>query len=436
MGRKLVFSIFCCILHVFNVNGYSAMLNEAPPVKVATMTFYEKKDSDTTTWIKRNLYINSYTSEGAIDYDLCYLYVSSATGPETYCDKKEYVYNTSGNLTAIQYFSLSDSVWIQNTNQETKCIYKDNLHKSVFYVNHNFTSNNHYEYDTQGKVVKWATWEEKVASKNHGKDSTHIVYTYDENGRVSSEVEYRYSFKIFPYFHKDVDTLKARVHEYTDNGLKAKSLTKILRVDDSTWIDHIQYLYEYNEDNTLADATFQTAAESGFVNCTRVLYTYNQSGSVSTLEKQYWDSTEVWKTSSVITRTYYDFGPLHEEIETNPRKYMSHAKRVYTYVNQTQAKDNIISSNKNTPVISVISDPINHRATIYVTVANEIPVSFEIYSVNGRMIKRICRNQPFKAGTTALLWNGLTDNGKSTGSGVYLYRIKMKDNQRCGRVVF
>jgi hypothetical protein len=318
----------------------------------------------------------------------------------------------------------------------TTYLYADNLLKHIFHRNLNYTSKQHYEYDAQGTVLEWYFSDKKNASLSNRADSTHITYTYTSNGKVTNELEYHYSFCMHPHFFKNVDTLKSIGHHFDDNGAKVKTFIQRLDTVNSTWIDHMQKLYTYNENKTLAEKIIQIAIDSSFINSTREVYTYDSNDSLRAMEKQCWDSTGFWKTSNIITRSYYDFGPLQEEIESNPYPYVRYLKRVYTYEGQTHVKDKIFSLNKNTPRVSVITDRLHHTATISVTVANESAVSFEIYSVSGRMIQRICRNRTVKAGTTALSWNGLTSQGTHTGPGIYFYRLRTKHTLHSGKILF
>jgi hypothetical protein len=60
-------------------------------------------------------------------------------------------------------------------------------------------------------------------------------------------------------------------------------------------------------------------------------------------------------------------------------------------------------------------------------------VRLEIFDATGRSV-RPRADQWFPAGTQAVVWDGVDHAGHPTASGTYLYRIRVRDGSRSGRL--
>ncbi|MDM7914541.1 MAG: FlgD immunoglobulin-like domain containing protein, partial [Candidatus Eisenbacteria bacterium] len=68
-------------------------------------------------------------------------------------------------------------------------------------------------------------------------------------------------------------------------------------------------------------------------------------------------------------------------------------------------------------------NPFNPVTKIQFTLSNGGDARLEVYDAAGRLI-RVLQDGPMMAGTHTVLWNGLDDQGRAVGSGVYFYRLK------------
>jgi len=67
-------------------------------------------------------------------------------------------------------------------------------------------------------------------------------------------------------------------------------------------------------------------------------------------------------------------------------------------------------------------NPFNPTTTIAFDMAKEGRVSIEIYNVKGQRV-RVLADAVYGVGQHSLVWNGLSDDGRSVGSGMYFYRM-------------
>ncbi len=56
-----------------------------------------------------------------------------------------------------------------------------------------------------------------------------------------------------------------------------------------------------------------------------------------------------------------------------------------------------------------------------------------VYDVRGQVVSRLLR-QALPAGNYVVRWNGTADNGAAVASGIYLYRLKVGEQQRVGKM--
>lgn len=75
-----------------------------------------------------------------------------------------------------------------------------------------------------------------------------------------------------------------------------------------------------------------------------------------------------------------------------------------------------------TGIKSVYPNPFNPSTTITVELGKKSNVQVAIYNLKGALIRQL-HSGTKAAGTYNMLWNGLSDDGQTCGSGIYLLRL-------------
>ncbi len=68
-------------------------------------------------------------------------------------------------------------------------------------------------------------------------------------------------------------------------------------------------------------------------------------------------------------------------------------------------------------------NPFNPSTTISFNLAQESPVTIEVFNILGQKVKTLMNDMGIP-GTNSVVWNGTDDSGKNISSGIYLYRLK------------
>jgi hypothetical protein len=72
-------------------------------------------------------------------------------------------------------------------------------------------------------------------------------------------------------------------------------------------------------------------------------------------------------------------------------------------------------------------NPFNPSTTISFELPSSTNISLVIYNVLGKEIKRIIDSEPYSIGVHKVIWNGTDSNGKKVASGIYFYRLLLKE---------
>ncbi|MCP4709411.1 MAG: hypothetical protein GY869_12360 [Planctomycetes bacterium] len=94
------------------------------------------------------------------------------------------------------------------------------------------------------------------------------------------------------------------------------------------------------------------------------------------------------------------------------------------------ADENEFSLNQNYP------NPFNPTTTIQFSLQNprfernRVEVTLSIYSISGRLVKRLLANERFDPGLHSVQWDGTDKTGQVVNSGVYLYRLQAKSSDQ------
>jgi hypothetical protein len=86
-------------------------------------------------------------------------------------------------------------------------------------------------------------------------------------------------------------------------------------------------------------------------------------------------------------------------------------------------------------ITGVVPNPFNPEASIRFVLPRALPVTAEVWSVNGTRVRTLANGQTFAAGENALRWDGRNGAGQSVASGVYLVRVETPLGRRVTRAV-
>jgi len=96
--------------------------------------------------------------------------------------------------------------------------------------------------------------------------------------------------------------------------------------------------------------------------------------------------------------------------------------------------DNPLYSVEDFKLIGNYPNPFNPTTTIVFNLPSRENVTINIYNHLGEKIKDIV-NEEFSAGENKIIWNGLNNDNKFVGSGVYLYKISTGNNAIYGKMI-
>ena len=74
-------------------------------------------------------------------------------------------------------------------------------------------------------------------------------------------------------------------------------------------------------------------------------------------------------------------------------------------------------------ISDIYPNPSSGQVNISFTLENEMPVSIEIFNMEGQKVATLVEST-MKAGTHSIQWNGSADEGYELGSGIYLCTLK------------
>jgi hypothetical protein len=80
-------------------------------------------------------------------------------------------------------------------------------------------------------------------------------------------------------------------------------------------------------------------------------------------------------------------------------------------------------------------NPFNPNTTIRFGLKEPASVSLMIYDVTGAVVKSICRNESFAAGSYSESWDGKNDGGISVSSGIYFLKLNAGDYAKTQRMI-
>jgi len=84
---------------------------------------------------------------------------------------------------------------------------------------------------------------------------------------------------------------------------------------------------------------------------------------------------------------------------------------------------------------SVAPNPFNPSTTVRFRLPEAMPVTAEVWSVNGARVKTLARDRVFAAGSNTIRWDGTNDAGNAVASGVYFIRVQNRVGHKVARAI-
>ena len=88
--------------------------------------------------------------------------------------------------------------------------------------------------------------------------------------------------------------------------------------------------------------------------------------------------------------------------------------------------ENVLPLHKSFYLSQNYPNPFNPETTISFSIPQDSKVELSIYNIKGQKVK-ILAKRDFEKGIHKVIWNGKDENGKPISSGIYFYKIKVKD---------
>jgi hypothetical protein len=86
-------------------------------------------------------------------------------------------------------------------------------------------------------------------------------------------------------------------------------------------------------------------------------------------------------------------------------------------------------------IVSAAPNPFNPSTTVTFHLPKTSPVTVEIWSVDGRLVRTLASERLFPAGENKLVWNGSDSGGELAASGVYYIRLSTPGGQEVTKAV-
>jgi hypothetical protein len=80
-------------------------------------------------------------------------------------------------------------------------------------------------------------------------------------------------------------------------------------------------------------------------------------------------------------------------------------------------------------------NPFNASTTIRYSLADDAPVTLEIFNALGQKVRTLLTDKHQIMGSYEVVWDGYNEGGRPVGSGVYLYRLTAGDFAECRKMI-
>jgi len=125
-----------------------------------------------------------------------------------------------------------------------------------------------------------------------------------------------------------------------------------------------------------------------------------------------------------------DVTDVNENIQLDPGEFHIYTNKKLESPGSgmiTTMEKELVETPHNFKLFQNYPNPFNPSTTIHFRLPTDTEVSIEIYNMQGKKIKRLVRAK-LSAGEHHTIWDGKTDAGIKTASGIYLYKFKAGDN--------
>ncbi len=114
------------------------------------------------------------------------------------------------------------------------------------------------------------------------------------------------------------------------------------------------------------------------------------------------------------------------------------AKHGLWYVSNfiTGIKKEPINLSKRSFLFKNYPNPFNGMTKIQFELIDHSKIDLTIYSIDGKEVRNLIKNQGMSAGTHGVFWNGRDNTGKEVASGVYLYLLSTEKNTLSGKLIY
>mgnify|MGYP006279408213 CR=1 FL=1 len=246
------------------------------------------------------------------------------------------------------------------------------------------------------------------------------------------------------------DTVDANILTYTNENLQSGEYSYYLTAEylqgesEPSNIEEVEILVEYNLQILPDQVVFETYedVEAGkevtlhnlsntSVELTGFEETGNLGSAVWTVETSDTEvPCELAMSDSVVFEINLDIPVELREFVTDTISFYTDIDTLQVEISVNEDLVSIISQENNSGFESKLMgnypNPFNPETSISFQLAESSDVELSIYNLKGQLIKRFIKNS-LSAGNHNLKWNGKNKNGDSVGSGIYLYKLKIKD---------
>jgi len=121
----------------------------------------------------------------------------------------------------------------------------------------------------------------------------------------------------------------------------------------------------------------------------------------------------------------------HDDTAVNGNEYTYYVTALYSEGVEMASETvtvQLLSENDEVivPMVTALAgnypNPFNPETVIRFSLARECPVVIEVFNLKGQKVRSLV-SDVYGAGVHNVVWNGLSDNGRQVGSGIYFYRM-------------
>ena len=368
-------------------------------------------------WVLKSRTTYTYNSAGDIQQEQ---FITTDLFTVSY--KKDYLYDTSGNLVALLTQNLENNNWVEVFRESYTYDLQNNLlHKLI----ESYGNSTWYQ-----TIQYWFTYDEnnnmitelfQINESGIWVDEEQLIYSYNNLGQLITLVfQSRTNTGLKPRWRDN--------YQYNQNNRLIFCLTEYFSND--IWENWLRTTYSidiYNNLITILEEEFN----NNWNNFRKTTYTYDIYANItSILIEQFWE-TNNWKTDSFLTYNYVNnnaikggyevlsttigtiemfFNNMHDSVILMANNFTAE------YTQFTDVKDELNNSlvfmlNQNYP------NPFNPSTNINFTLPNSEFVTLKIYDILGEEVTTLI-NEEMIAGNYTKIWDA-----KNLSSGVYFYKL-------------